>query len=46
MVAVAVAELREAGSAADSGLAATGSVCVGASEGGAGIKSKIELDVE
>lgn len=46
MVAVAVAELREAGSTVDSGLAAAGSVGVGASEGGAGIKSKIEPEVE
>lgn len=46
MAAVAVAGLREVGSADGSGLAAAGSVGVVASEGGAGIKSKIELDVE
>ncbi len=46
MAAVAVAGLREAGSTVDSGLAAAGSAGVVASEGGAGIKSKIELDVE
>jgi len=43
---VVVAGLREAGSTADSGLAAAGSGGVVASEGGAGIKSKIELGVE
>ena len=46
MVAVAEAELREADSGIGSGLAAVGSGGVAASEGGAGIKSKIELDVE
>ena len=46
MVAVAVAELREEGSAVGSGLAAVGSVGVVASEGGAGMTSKIEPEVE
>ena len=40
------AGLRAAGSFAGSGLAAVGSVCTGASEGGAGIKSKIEPEAE
>ena len=46
MVAVAEAELREADSGIGSGLAAVGSDGVVASEGGAGIKSKIEPEVE
>ncbi len=46
MAAVAVAGLREVGSAVGSGLAAAGSGGVVASEGGAGIKSKIEPEVE
>ena len=46
MVAVAEAELREADSGIGSGLAAVGSGGVAASEGGAGIKSKIEPEVE
>ena len=46
MAAVAVAGLREAGSTVDSGLAAAASLGVVASEGGAGIKSKIEPEVE
>ena len=46
MVAVAEAELREADSGIGSGLAAVGSGGVAASEGGAGIKSKIEPGVE
>lgn len=46
MAVAVLAGLREAGSAADSGLAAAGSGGFVASEGGAGIKSKIEFDVE
>ena len=46
MAAVAVAGLREAGSTVDSGLAAAASLGVVASKGGAGIKSKIEPEVE
>ena len=46
MVAVAEAELREADSGIGSGLAAVGSGGVAASEGGAGIKSKIEPEFE
>jgi hypothetical protein len=46
VVAVAEAELREADSGIGSGLAAVGSDGVVASEGGAGIKSKIEPEVE
>jgi hypothetical protein len=46
VVAVAEAELREADSGIGSGLAAVGSGGVAASEGGAGIKSKIEPEFE
>lgn len=46
MAAVGAAGVRDVGSAAGSGLAAAGSGDVAASEVGAGIKSKIEPEVE
>ena len=46
MAGVAAAGVSEVGSAAGSGLAAAGSGDVAASEGGAGIKSKIEPEAE